>query len=80
MHERLPPTRVTKIINTIKRERGGALQHGTFKERDKGKTEQWNVTKKLFDFHAHRLGFKRHETPVEMETTMTSAPTQQSLF
>ena len=27
MHERLPPTRVAKIINTIKRERGGTLRH-----------------------------------------------------
>ena len=80
MHERLPPTRVTKIINTIKRERGGILQHRTYKERDAGKTEQWNVTKKLFEFHAQRLGFNLHEKPVETASALKAAPTQQRLF
>jgi DNA repair photolyase len=81
MHERLPPTRVTKIINTLKRERGGTLRHHTYKERSTGKTEQWEVTRKLFDFHAHRLGFKQHET-IEPETASAAAavPTQQRLF
>lgn len=57
MHERLPATRVSKIVNTITRERGGSLRHKTYKERGVGKTEQWEVTQKLFDFHAKRLGF-----------------------
>ncbi len=78
MHERLPPTRVTKIINTIKRERGGSLQHRTYKDRDAGKTEQWEVTKKLFDFHARRLGFRQHEKPAE--AAEENLPTQQNLF
>jgi DNA repair photolyase len=78
MHERLPPTRVTKIINTIKRERGGTLRHLTYKERSVGKTEQWDVTKKLFAFHARRLGFNQHEKTVEVE--VAAAPTQQRLF
>ena len=41
---------MTKIINTIKRERGGTLRHQTYKDRSTGKTEQWEVTKKLFSF------------------------------
>lgn len=68
MHERLPPTRVVKITNTIKRERGGSLRHKTYKERSIGKTEQWEVTKKMFDFHATRLGFnaeRMREEPAE---------------
>lgn len=78
MHERLPPTRVAKIINTMKRERGGTLQHRTYKERSTGITEQWQVTKKLFEFHAKRLGFREHEEPVEAEPD--NVVSQQSLF
>ncbi|MEO6334196.1 MAG: radical SAM protein [Pyrinomonadaceae bacterium] len=83
MHERLSPTAVSKIINTMKRERGGKLQHGSFKERSTGRTEQWEVTKKIFDFHAKRLGFRDHNTPTgsasETEAS-TPVPAQQSLF
>jgi DNA repair photolyase len=78
MHERLPPTRVAKIINTMKRERGGTMRHRSYKERMTGKTEQWEVTEKLFDFHARRLGFRRHEKPAEPE--IPAEPQQQSLF
>lgn len=78
MHERLSPTAVSKIINTIKRERGGTLRHRTYKERMTGKTEQWEVTQKLFDFHARRLGFKQHEVPAEAEKA--AEPMQQRLF
>jgi DNA repair photolyase len=79
MHERLSPTAVTKIVNAMKRERGGRLQHRSFAERSTGRTEQWEVTKKLFDFHVRRLGFRQHETEPESEV-VTSAPAQQSLF
>ncbi len=68
MHERLPPTRVTKIINTIKRERNGSLRHNTYKERSTGVTEQWEITKKLFAFHYKRLGFDQPEEPKEVES------------
>ncbi|MGQ0540288.1 MAG: radical SAM protein [Blastocatellia bacterium] len=78
MHERLPPTRVTKIINTIKRERNGSLRHSTYKERGVGKTEQWEMTTKLFEFHARRLGFRQHERKAEPETV--TVPFQQKLF
>lgn len=57
MHENLPPTRVSKIVNTIRRERNGSLRHKTYQERSVGKTEQWLVTKRMFNFHANRLGF-----------------------
>ena len=80
MHERLPATRVSKILNTIKRERGGKIQHGTFHERDRGRTEQWEVTRKLFEFHTRRLGFNRNEVVVEVDDSPPSAPTQPSLF
>ena len=49
--------------------------------RSTGRTEQWEVTKKLFDFHARRLGFKQHETPAaDLETVEAAAPVQASLF
>jgi DNA repair photolyase len=80
MHERLPPTRVTKIINTIKRERGGTLRHATYKDRMNGKTEQWEMTKKLFEFHAKRLGFRQHQKPTEPETDISAISTQPRLF
>lgn len=72
MHERLSPAKTAKIVHTIKRERGGTLQHRTYKERDAGKTEQWEVTTKLFDFHLRRLGFDRREQkPDEKEIPVT---------
>ena len=78
MHERLSPSAVSKIINAMKRERGGSLRHHTYKERGTGKTEQWEMTKKLFEFHSRRLGFTQHEeTPVvEVEPVLV----QQRLF
>ena len=78
MHERLSPTAASKIINTIKRERGGTLQYKTYNERSTGKTEQWEMTRKLFEFHSRRLGFKQHEKveAAPLEQTMV----QQKLF
>ena len=78
MHERLAPTRVAKIINSMKRERGGTLRHRSYKERSTGKTEQWEVTTKLFEFHAKRLGFRGHESPVPIEEP--NIPVQANLF
>jgi hypothetical protein len=82
MHERLPPTRVTKITNHIKRERNGSLRHKSYKERGEGKTEQWKVTKKLFSFHAERLGFNQlpAATEPEAESVVAAMPMQQKLF
>ncbi|HTK38244.1 MAG TPA: radical SAM protein [Pyrinomonadaceae bacterium] len=78
MHERLSPTKAAKIINTIKRERGGTLRHRTYKERGTGKTEQWEVTAKLFDFHMRRLGFDQREEKIEIEEVPEAV--QQKLF
>ena len=81
MHERLSPTAVKKIVNAMKRERGGQLQHRSFKERSEGRTEQWEVTRKLWDFHAKRLGFREREnSPEPEEQTAVGQPAQQSLF
>jgi len=77
MHESLPPTRTAKIINTIKRERGGTLRHLTYKDRSVGRTEQWEVTQKLFNFHVRRLGFEQ-KAAAEAETGVV--PVQQDLF
>ena len=78
MHERLPATRVGKVINTIKRERGGTLRHRSYQERGTGKTEQWEVTKKLFDFPARRLGLNGHISPEPEDPSV--APVQAGLF
>ncbi len=67
MNERLPPTRMAKIINTIKRERNGSLRHLTYNERSTGKTEQWAMTRKLFEFHAVRLGLVGQKEPEQAE-------------
>lgn len=78
MNERLSPTAVKKITNAMKRERGGSLRHRSYKERSEGKTEQWEVTKKLFDFHAKRLRFNVRDR--EVEKVPLPPPIQQSLF
>ncbi len=80
MNERLSPTAAQKVINTMKRERGGTLRHATYKERMTGRTEQWEVTQKLFDFHVRRLGFRTHQAPSEPKTESVAVPVQQSLF
>jgi DNA repair photolyase len=78
MDERLSPTAAAKIINTMKRERGGQLRHRSYADRDRGRTEQWEVTKKLFQFHIRRLGFNQHKAV--LETSEIPQPTQQTLF
>lgn len=85
MFERLSPTAAQKVINTMKRERGGTLRHATYKDRMTGKTEQWEVTKKLFDFHAKRLGFNVRKQVTEdpystRPNTISEVPIQQTLF
>jgi len=81
MNGRLPKTRVKNILNTIKRERGGKLQHNSYKERMTGRTEQWEVTTKLFEFHARRLGFRQRNNASDVEEPQQrSEPIQQGLF
>jgi len=78
MNEHLSPTAARKIINTMKRERGGTLRHRTYRECMTGKTEQWEVTQKLFDFHVRRLGFRQHEKPESI--VEVQSPVQPRLF
>jgi DNA repair photolyase len=59
LEEKVSPTKVTKILNHIRRERGGELRHKKYAERGIGKTEQWEITKRLFEFHYKRLGFAK---------------------
>lgn len=80
MNERMSSTAVSKVINTMKRERGGTLRHRTYKERDMGKTEQWEVTRKLFDFHSRRLGFRQHEKVEPEPAAKAVEPVQRRLF
>ena len=77
MKQRLPATRVAKIINTMKRERGGKLQHESYKARMTGRTEQWEVTPRLFEFHIRRLGFNQDKGVKQPEETVESAAVQQ---
>jgi DNA repair photolyase len=71
------PTKADKILNALRRERGGRLRHRNFDER-KGKTEQWNAAVKLFDLHFRRLGFERFEAVKKIEEKFL--PIQQRLF
>ena len=83
LHERVSPTRAQKIINTIKRERGGNLRHRSFTERGAGKTEQWEATKRLFEFHYKRLGFGRRRAEETASLEIVEEKTeavQQKLF
>jgi len=77
MNERLPATRVSKILNTMKRERGGKLQHESYKARMTGRTEQWEVTQKLFEFHIRRLGFNQDKGVKQAEEVVETAKVQQ---
>ncbi len=71
------PTKAGKILNALRRERGGNLRHKTFAER-RGKTEQWQMAVKLFDLHFKRLGFERFENIEKIQEK--AAPVQQKLF
>lgn len=55
------PTKADKILNALKRERGGNLRHRNYQERNQGKTEQWQMAVQLFDLHFKRLGFEQFE-------------------
>lgn len=77
LNEKLP-TKRDKILNHIKRERDGNLRHRNFKERNRGKSEQWELAKNLFELHFRRLGFERFEKVEEIKEN--SQPIQQRLF
>ncbi len=77
LHEKLP-THAGKILNQLKRERGGNLRHRNYQERNQGKTEKWEITVKLFELHFKRLGFERFEKTAKIEEKLL--PIQQKLF
>lgn len=72
------PTKADKILNQLKRERGGNLRHKNFQERNQGKTEKWEIVKKIFALHFKRLGFERFEKTEKIEEKIL--PVQQKLF
>ncbi len=72
------PSKKNKILNHIRRERGGKLQHKDYQERIKGKTAHWEIAKKIFKLHFERLGF---EKIVSMEKPLKEEiPVQRNLF
>lgn len=72
------PTRADKILNQIKRERGGKLNSSQFGARMSGKTEQWQLAVKMFDLHYKRLGYGKGRT--ETGITGKQLPIQGNLF
>lgn len=77
LHEKIP-TKAEKILNTMKRERDGNLRHRFYKERNSGKTEQWQTAVKMFELHFKKLGFEKFEIIEKMEKEVL--PVQQKLF
>ncbi len=72
------PTKANKILNHIKREKSGTLQHKSFDDRGKGKTQQWEMARNLFNLHFKRLGFEKFERMNKSEEK--PLPIQQKLF
>jgi DNA repair photolyase len=77
LREKLP-TKADKILNALKRERGGQLRHKTYAERS-GKTEQWQMAVRLFDLHFKRLGFTKFRQ-IEKTEEKPTTPNQPRLF
>lgn len=78
LEEKLP-TKKDRILNQIKRERGGKLNSNEFGSRMSGTTENWRIAVKMFDLHFKRLGFTDYEQTEKIETAR-SMPVQQNLF
>ena len=72
------PTKADKILNQIRRERGGKLNSSEFGARMSGRTEQWQLAVKMFDLHYKRLGFGQPRT--ETRITKNRLPIQPNLF
>ncbi len=78
LNEKLP-TKADKILNHIRRERDGNLRHRNYEERGKGKTQEWEIARQMFDLHYKKLGFETTEKQPEIVETKT-LPVQQTLF
>jgi DNA repair photolyase len=72
------PTKSARILNQLKRERGGKLNSSDFGSRMSGTTENWRLAVKMFELHFKRLGFEPFE---EIETKPEKPlPIQPKLF
>jgi len=72
------PTKKDKILNQIRRERGGKLNSNEFGARMSGTTENWQMAVKMFDLHFKRLGFTEFKQIEKAKTD--GAPIQRKLF
>ncbi len=72
------PTKANKILNHIRRERGGKLNSSNFGERMSGRSENWKLIEKMFALHYRRLGFGQNRR--EKVEEVSEIPIQQSLF
>ncbi len=72
------PTKAGKILNQIKRERGGKLNSSEFGNRMKGTTERWRLAEKMFDLHYRRLAFGQETRQKPKKDS--PVPIRQSLF
>ena len=72
------PTKKNKILNHLKRERGGKLQHSNYQERMEGKTARWKMARNLFELHFKRLGYAEFASFEEVRKE--SPPIQPRLF
>ncbi|HUF02642.1 MAG TPA: radical SAM protein [Aridibacter sp.] len=78
LYEKLP-THADKIVNRLKEEKGGSLQHRSMAERNSGRTERWKMVRDVFDLHMRKLGFEKYEriekpaqTPVQIQQRLFS--------
>lgn len=72
------PTKTSKILNHIRRERNGNLQHANYAERNSGKTARWKVVEDMFNLHYNRLGFEKPQRLDKIQKNKTL--TQRKLF
>lgn len=79
MREKIP-TKADKIINFLKRERKGKLQHKNYEERNHGATEQWQTTVNLFEIYYKKYGFDAAVEKVEPLEERKAIPVQGKLF
>ncbi|MFV0387535.1 MAG: radical SAM protein [Pyrinomonadaceae bacterium] len=57
LEEKLP-TKSEKIINHIRREKDGNIQHRNYQERIAGKTERWKIAREVFELYRRKYGFE----------------------
>lgn len=73
------PTKADKILNHLRRERDGNLRHRNYQERGKGKTQEWEVARQLFDLHYKKLGFETAGKKIDL-VEPNPLPVQPKLF